>query len=172
MEVKQIVFPVDLTGSSYRIASWVRSFADQFDAELHLVYVVESLEGYSTFLVPHMSLQLMEPEIMALAKRHLEEFAEKYFQDRQGVKCAVLEGNPSEQIQKYISSEGIDMVIVATYDRPRVERAIFGDMAEQIARTSPVPVMVINPFMEEKRKSHMNNVSTRSRSSKPDHLWT
>ncbi len=150
MEVRKVVFPVDLAGSSYRIAPRVRSVVDQFDAELHLVYVLETLEGYSTFFVPHRSLDLMEMEGMALAKRHLGAFAEKYFEDRPKVKLVVLHGNPVEQIRKYIESEGIDMVIVASHDPPRLERAIFGDIAEQIARTSPVPLMVVNPFVEEK----------------------
>ena len=50
MEVKKIVFPVNLAGSSYRIAPSARFLADQFDAELHIIYVMESLEGFSTFL--------------------------------------------------------------------------------------------------------------------------
>jgi len=151
MGLKKIVFPVDLAGSSYRIASQVRSIVDQFDAELHLVYVLETLERYSTFFVPHRSLDLMEMEGIALAQRHLEEFSEKYFEDRPKVKLAVLRGNPGEQIRRYVESEGIDMIIVASHDRPRLERAIFGDIAEQVARISPVPVMVINPFVEDER---------------------
>ncbi len=162
MQVKKIVFPVDLTGSSYRIASWVCFLADRFEAELHIVYVVDTLEGNSTFFIPHQSLDLMEPEIMTLAEQQLEQFAEKYFEGRRGVKCAVMEGNPNEQIQNYIRSEKIDMVIVATDDQSRIERAIFGDMAEQIARTSPIPVIVINPFVEEKGRAGLRDVSTRS----------
>jgi len=152
MEIRKIVFPVDLAGSSYRIASQVRSVVDRFDAELHLVYVLETLEAYSTFFVPHRSLDLMEREGMALAQRHLEEFAEEYFEDRPKVKLSVLLGNPVAQIRQYIESEGIDIIIVASHDRPRLERAIFGDVAEQISRDSPVPVMVINPFVEEKMR--------------------
>ncbi len=150
MEVRKVVFPVDLAGSSHRIASRVRSIADQFDAEIHLVYVLETLDGYNTFFVPHRSLDLMETEGNVLAKRHLEEFAEKYFEDHPKVKLVVLRGKPVEQILKYAESECIDMIVVATHDRLPLERAIFGDVAEQLARTSSVPVTVINPFIEEK----------------------
>jgi nucleotide-binding universal stress UspA family protein len=149
MSVRKVVFQVDLAGSSHRIAYRVRSIIDQMDAELHLVTVVESLKGYSTFFVPHRSLDLMEMEGEALVKRHLEEFAEKYFEDLPGVKFAVLRGDPVKQIRTYIESEHIDMVIVATHDKPPLERAIFGDVEERIARNSPVPVTVINPFVEE-----------------------
>ncbi len=158
MEVRKVLFPVDLAGSSYRIASRARSIADRFGAELHLVYVLEALDGYSTFFVPHLSLDLMETEGMALAERHLEEFAEKYFEDRPRVKLAVFRGDPVEQIRKYVESEKIDMVIVATHNRLPLERAIFGDTAKHIARSSPVPVMVINPSIDE----HMEQMTVES----------
>ena len=152
MSVKKVVFPVDLAGSSYRIAPRVRSMAEELNAELHLVLVVETFKGYDTFFIPHRSIDLMETENFALAKRDLEEFADKYFEDFPGVRLVVLHGKPAEQIRKYIVSEGIDMVIVAAYDRSFFERRIFGDVANRIARTSPVPVEVINPF--ETGKTH------------------
>ncbi|HYA39804.1 MAG TPA: universal stress protein [Syntrophobacteraceae bacterium] len=144
MDARKVVFPVDLAGSSYRIAPRVRSIVDELDAELHVITVVESLKGYSTFFVPHRSLDLMETESTALAKRRLEEFVEKYFEDRPKVKIAVLCGDPAEQIRTYIESEAVDMVIIATHDKLLLERAIYGDVAGRIARTSPVPVTVIN----------------------------
>ena len=117
MEIKKILFPIDLAGSSYRIVPQVRSIADQFDAELHLLFVVGTLERYHTFYVPHPSLDIMEKEGLKHAQRQLEEFAEKYFEDRPKVKTVVLRGDPVEQIRKYIESEGIDKVVVA-YRRP------------------------------------------------------
>lgn len=145
MEASKVLFAVDLAGSSHRITSRVRSLIDVLDAELHLVYVVEKLEGYSSFFIPHRSLNLMETEGMMLALRHLEEFSEKYFEGRAKVKRVVLRGNPVEQILKYIESEGIDMVIVGAHIRSRLERAIFGDVGSEIVRSSPVPVSVMNP---------------------------
>ena len=172
MEVKKIVFPVNLAGSSYRIASSVRFLAERFNAELHIIYVMESLKGYSTFFIPHRSLDLIEPEAVALAERHLQEFAEKYFEDYPRVKCVAMYGDPVGEIQKYVEAEEIDMLVVATHDRRPLQRAIFGDVAEKIARTSLVPVVVINPFNREKRKSDMKKALTRSRSSKPSRLQT
>ncbi len=149
METKKVLFPVDLAGSSYRIVPQVRSIVDQFDAELHLLFVVGTLERYHTFYVPHASLDIMEKEGLKHAQRQLEEFAEKYFEDRPKVKTLVLHGNPVEQIRKYIESAGIDMVVVASVGRHGLERAIFGDIAEEIIRTSPVPVTTVNPYVTE-----------------------
>lgn len=150
MEISKIIFPVDLAGSSYRIAPKVRSIAEKYGAELHLVYVGETLEGFDTFFVPHRSLDLMEREARTLAQRHLEDFAEKYFEDLPKVKKVVLSGDPVEQIRKYIESERIDMVVLAYHDQLLLERAIFGDIVQQIVRSSTVPVTLINPFVEER----------------------
>ncbi len=146
MSVKKVIFPVDLAGSSHRIASRVRSVVESLDAELHLVLAVDIFKGYDTFFIPHRSLDLMEREDRALAERDLEEFAEKYFQDVPRVKRVVLHGNPVEQIRDYIASQDADMVIVAAYHLPFFERTLFGDMAGKIVKTSPIPVTVINPF--------------------------
>jgi nucleotide-binding universal stress UspA family protein len=144
--VKRILFPVDLAGSSHRIVSRVLSLADQFDAELHLLFVVAPLGEYSTFYVPHPSLDLMEFENLKHAERELDEFAEKYFPDRMKLRKAVLSGDPLDQIRNYIASADIDMVIVTSHERHGLQRAIFGNTAEEIVRISPVPVTIINPY--------------------------
>jgi nucleotide-binding universal stress UspA family protein len=153
MEIKRILFPVDLGGSSYKIVSQVRSIVDKFDAELHLLFVVQSFEGYQGFYLPHPSLDILEKEGLKHAQRLLEDFAEEYFQDRPKVTTMILRGNPVEQIVKYIESAGIDMVVVATLDRRGLDRAIFGNIAELIVRASPVPVTTINVHSEGKEKA-------------------
>jgi len=147
--VRRILFPVDLAGASHRIVSQVRSLADQFGAELHLLFVIEPLGGYNTFYVPHPSLDLMELESIKHAKRELDEFIEKYFPDSPDVNRTVLSGDPTEQIRKYIDSADIDMVIVTSHERQGIQRAIFGNTAEEIVRISPVPVTIINPYNME-----------------------
>jgi nucleotide-binding universal stress UspA family protein len=148
--VKRILFPVDLAGSSHRVVPRVSFFADQFGAELHLLFVVSTLGEYGSLSIPHPSLDLMELENIKRAERELDEFAEKYFTDRPNIKKVVLSGDPLEQIQKYIDSAAIDMVIVTSHERHGIPRAIFGNTAEEIVKISPVPVTIINPYTVEK----------------------
>ncbi len=154
MEIKKVLFPVDLAGSSYRIVPQVRSIVDKHGAELHLLFVVTPLAGYHAFYVPHPSLDMLEKEGNKRARLELEEFAEKYFEDLPKVKKVVLRGDPVKQIRKYIESAGIDMVVVASLDRHGLERYIFGNIADKIMRTSPVPVTTINPYAGQKAKRH------------------
>ena len=75
---KKDVFPVNLAGSSYRMLLLLPCRAVQRRVAHYLCH--GSLKGYSTFFIPHRSLDLIEPEAV-LAERHLQEFAEKYFED-------------------------------------------------------------------------------------------
>ncbi len=154
MEIKRILFPVDLAGSSHKIVPQVTELADKFDAEIHLLFVVGTFEEYSTFFVPHPSIDLMEIEGVKRAEEKITEFAENYFQDNPRVVKVVLRGNPVEEIRKYIGSAGIDLVVVTAHDRRGLQRAIFGSIAEEIIRTSPVPVLSINPELAEARLPH------------------
>lgn len=149
MDVKRILFPVDLTDFSERIVPEAISVAEKFGAEVHLLAVVEPLEQFSTFYVPHPSLDLFEKEMVERAERKLLEFEDLSFVSYRNVKHAVLRGRPADEILKYIGSEKIDMVIMATHRRKGLERALLGSVADEVIRRSPVPVMTLNPSEHE-----------------------
>lgn len=58
----------------------------------------------------------------------------------------VMDGDPASQVIKYAEEHDIDLIITATHGRKGLEHAIFGSVAENIVRNSPVPVMTINPY--------------------------
>lgn len=151
MEIRRILFPVDLTGFSSRVVPEVLFMAKKFDAQVHLLFVVGTLEEYSTFFVPHPSLDLLEMQNMTLAEQKLDEFAEQYMGDYPLIKKVVLRGHPVSEMQKYVESAEIDMIIMASHGRHGLERALFGSVADEITRNSPVPVLCINPDAEKKK---------------------
>ena len=40
----------------------------------------------------------------------------------------------------------VDLVIMGTHGRKGMDKIIFGSVAERVVKTSPVPVMVVNPY--------------------------
>ena len=52
----------------------------------------------------------------------------------------------AEKIIEYIEDQKIDLVIMGTHGRKGMDKIIFGSVAERVVKTSPVPVMVVNPF--------------------------
>jgi nucleotide-binding universal stress UspA family protein len=49
-------------------------------------------------------------------------------------------------ILNVIENEDVDLVIVGTHGRKGLEHTVFGSVAENVVRRSPVPVLTINPY--------------------------
>jgi nucleotide-binding universal stress UspA family protein len=142
---KKILFPVDLSEVSPKIAPYVKEVASKFEAEVHLVFVARILQHFVSIYVPHPSVRNFEAEIVKGAERKLEEFVEEHFQ---GVspKAKVVLGDAAEEILNYVQSEGIDLVIMGTHGRKGLEKIVFGSVAERVVKKSPVPVLTVNPY--------------------------
>jgi nucleotide-binding universal stress UspA family protein len=150
MDIKKILYPVDLTGFSFRIVQQVISLAEKHGAEIHLITVVDANEGFGSFYVPHPSLDLFESQDYERAHRKLCEFELEHLANVRNVTRRVLEGRRTDQILKYIDSAGIDLVIMASHRRSGLEKALLGSVADEVIKRSPVPVMTINPAEREK----------------------
>jgi nucleotide-binding universal stress UspA family protein len=145
-EFKKILFPVDLSESSARIVPFVQSMAARYEARLHLIFVARVFDYFTSMYVPHPSVSQFEKEVIEGAEKRLYEFADEFFKDTAATKTKVMAGDPSEEILKYIGDNAIDLVIMGTHGRKGLDRVIFGSVAERVVKTSPVPVMVVNPF--------------------------
>lgn len=62
-----------------------------------------------------------------------------------GVQVAteVVEGQPVEALQEYITDIGADLVAMGTRGRTTVERHLLGSVTQRIVRSSPVPVLTV-----------------------------
>ena len=145
-EFKKILFPVDLSESSPKIVPFVTTMAQKFDSEIHLLFVARVFEYFSGIYVPNPSINRFESEIVEGAEKRLDEFTEENFKNLPGTKATVASGDISEEILKYIQSKEIDLLIMGTHGRKGLEKIVFGSIAERVAKTSPVPVLLVNPY--------------------------
>ncbi len=145
-EFKKILFPVDLSESSPKLVPYVTTMAEKFGAEIHLLFVARVFQYFSGIYVPHPSISKFEDEIVEGAKKRLKEFTEEYFSDFPETKAEVVPGDISEEILKYTGSKGIDLLILGTHGRKGLEKVVFGSVAERVAKASPVPVLLVNPY--------------------------
>jgi len=83
----------------------------------------------------------------------LYELLDEHFIEFPHTKTAVVAGDASEEILNYIEAQRIDLVIMATHGRKGMDKIIFGSVAERVVKNSPVPVMVVNPYKMEGKKS-------------------
>ena len=89
--------------------------------------------------------QVVENELIAGAEKRLYEFVDEHFSEYANTKTVVVAGDASEEIINYIEEHHIDLVIMGTHGRKGMDKVLFGSVAERVLKTSPVPVMVVNP---------------------------
>ncbi len=145
VKFKKILFPVDMSASSLKIVPYVKMIAELFESDIHLLYIARSMEHLSVVQIELHTLYSFQSEVVEKAKTSLEKYKEKHFGNRTNIKSTVRRGYPSEEILEYVSKEKIDLIIMGTHGRKGLDKVIFGSVAEQVVKTSPVPVLVVNP---------------------------
>lgn len=151
---KKILFPVDLSHISPKIAPYVSELAKMFEAKVHLLFVARVFEHLTSTHLPNLTIDNLETEIAREAEKKLQEFMDTYFKS-DSCKAKVVSGNPAEEILIYAELEKIDLIIMGTHGRKRIEPILFGSVADRIVKNSPVPVLTIDPYgRSEGREPH------------------
>ena len=142
---QNILFPVDLSESASKLSPYIKYIAEKFHARMHLLCVVQDLENYESFFVPHPSLEIFAEELKTGASKKLDHFLREYMPDIPDVEYDVVLGDPAEEIVKYANEHDIDMIVMGTHGRKGLDRLVFGSVAEKVVKMSPVPVLTLNP---------------------------
>ncbi|MDF3018430.1 MAG: UspA domain protein [Thermomicrobiales bacterium] len=77
------------------------------------------------------------------AEADLEEAAALLSASGVTVEQMVAAGEPDEEIVAAVARRGVQMIAMASHGRGAVGRAIFGSVADRVARTATVPVLIL-----------------------------
>jgi nucleotide-binding universal stress UspA family protein len=143
--VSKILFPIDFSASAQKLVPAVKTMAEKFDADVHLLFVARVLQYFTSIHVPHPSVDQFEQKVIEGAQKKLAEFKEENFGGWTKLIATVRSGDISEEILNYISDNGIDLLIIGTHGRKGLDRIVFGSVAERVMKGAAVPVLLINP---------------------------
>ena len=144
--IKKILFPLDLTENSSKVLPYVLSISEKYNSLVYLLHVVQDLNKWGKLYVPHPSMDKFQNEAIEGAKKAMDKICEKELQSCPNFQKRVVSGDAVDEILKVIESEGIDLLIMGTHGRKGLEHVIFGSVAENVVKKSPVPVLTINPY--------------------------
>jgi nucleotide-binding universal stress UspA family protein len=147
LEIKRILFPVDLTENSSRILPYVLSVSEKYDGMIYLLHVVEDLTKWGGgSYVPHIPFDQYQEDALKGAGKALDRVCEEQLQSCPNFQKIIVSGDPAQEILKTIETEGIDLVIMGTHGRKGLEHVFFGSVAENVVKKSSAPVLTINPY--------------------------
>lgn len=160
----KILFPVDFSPLSAKTAGFVREIAKHYNAEVHLLHIVDSTvpaawqlaaiqpEAAAGFWID-VGLRAQSPAQAWLdhkdqAMQQLREFIPEYWESLR-VYSKVLEGEPSAQILSYSRENAIDLIMMPTHGLGRFRRFLLGSVAAKVLNDADCHVWTDAHFAED-----------------------
>jgi nucleotide-binding universal stress UspA family protein len=142
-EWKKVCCAVDFAEPSRAAMGQAADLARRLGAELTLVHVIAPPpEAASDVLVSSRGLARMEADEREAMLTRWRGDVER--QVGRSVSARVLWGNPKEELVRHAREERCDLLVLGTHGRTGMSRLVLGSVAEQVARRSPCPVLVVH----------------------------
>ena len=149
IQIKRILVPTDFSESADHALTYGVSFAREYEAELILVHVVETLTvGYASDLFPVPMAEVFD-EISGYAKTEIGKHAAAVREKGIAVREMVMQGKPSAEITRIAKDEGVDIIVLGTHGKGMLDQALFGSTAERVIRKAPCPVLTCQLHQHE-----------------------
>ena len=139
INIKNILYATDFSSHSNQAYFHAVALAEGHGARLTILHVCASRpvvlgEG----MLPATGAENQDIEYW---KRQLEQI--RPVNDGIQVCHVILEGSPAEEIIRYATDQGIDLIVMGTHGRTGLERLLMGSVAEQVVRGAPCSVLVV-----------------------------
>jgi nucleotide-binding universal stress UspA family protein len=138
MNCLKILFTVDLSELSMKIAPHVAKISNGLKAETHVLFVASNLKENHSRVEPGSGYLNANAGALKEAQRYLRRCIESGFV-KSRCKAAVSYGDPAEEILKYALKENIDIIVVGS-ERPVAGHPPHGKMVQRVIRESTADV--------------------------------
>lgn len=144
IKMKAILHPTDFSETSKHALKYAVSFAEQYEAKLYILHVIEEITGamYFDMLQTPPLAQLMT-EIEAQAKTALENLLTPEMKEKVRFELLIRRGVPFLETVKAAAELQCDLIVCGTHGRTGLKHALFGSVAEKIVRKAPCPVLSV-----------------------------
>jgi len=142
-EINKVLVPIDFSDYSKIALKYAIDFAQKFNAEMFLVYVVEPVIYPPDFSMGQIAIPSVNTEWDIKAKEELDKLADSEIPDGVKVKTTIKTGKPFLEIIETASEEDVDLIIIATHGHSGMEHILFGSTAEKVVRKAPCPVLTL-----------------------------
>jgi nucleotide-binding universal stress UspA family protein len=144
--VTRILAATDFSPTADRAMEYALSMAQSWNAELHVLHVVEWYPGMDP---DHAVNRMYLTERRQEADRQFQRIKEKFSIIGRTVQPQTVVGVPSEQIEHIARALSADLIVLGTQGRTGLEHILFGSTAERIVRSAPCPVVTVRTYSKD-----------------------
>jgi nucleotide-binding universal stress UspA family protein len=163
LKIKKILVPTDFNEESIAGIKYAVSLAREHGAKVIALHVIDKRVVPVTNLMPADEALFIETNWFSTeqenrhlvgsaierGQRRLFDFLEREFGPElpRSVTLVARVGDVAEEIVDVASSEGCDLIVMASKGKGWLTRTVAGSMSEAVAREAPCPVITIQPEM-------------------------
>jgi nucleotide-binding universal stress UspA family protein len=140
---ERVLIPLDGSELAEAILPFAEWVAGPLDAEVVLLSVVEPISAVAGLAAGG----VVGPDALLLrqleAKKYLGEVARRLEAKGMRVRTLLGLGMPAGEIAEVAKAEKADLIAMTTHGRSGLRRAVFGSVAEEVLRSTGVPVLMI-----------------------------
>jgi len=145
LRFSKILVGCDFSPAANAALEYGVSLAQEFEAELHLIHVLEP-QVYSDFLATTLDdVQGETGDIKEKLDQRLTDLITPEAMNWCRIKTAVIEGRPFEAITDYAGENGIDLVVLGVRGHGVVETLFLGSTTDRVVRKAQCPVLSVSP---------------------------
>ena len=146
----RLLLPIDTGAGSERAIEHALDAAERYDAELHVLYIVDTdtYTSYSGDEYVH-EFEGLESALEQAGEEAIEEVLETAEATAVETESAIKHGVPHEKILEYAESADIGLMVIGSKNRSGEYRRLLGSVAERVTRMAERPVTVVKTPVEE-----------------------
>jgi nucleotide-binding universal stress UspA family protein len=141
--LNKILVPVDFSDFSTKALDYALAFADQFDAQIILLHVVEPAVYPESSMLVATALDDLNNDLTKVAQQKLNELKRERIGDRVSSELLVRLGRAFSEIVAAASELDVDLIILATHGYTGLKHVLLGSTAERVVRHAPCPVLTV-----------------------------
>lgn len=178
MRAPVVLVPLDGSPASECALPWAAAFAEALGGKLHLVHAQRGLPPATGDTSARDRLRL-DLALRRASRDYLRRTAAATATAR-GLKVtsALLREPAARAIAEAVQSAGADLVVMTTHGRGGLTRFWLGSVADQVARSLPVPLVLLRPADDARpaetvavRRSWFRSMDLRSRNPLSPARW-
>lgn len=153
MEIKKILWPTDLSNNAARALPYVTSLSEKYEAEVHLLYVVEDARQFDHIYgdANPAFLKEFQERVIREGNKYLERVCQESLSHCPAYYKHIIVGDPANEILKAVEDLQINIIVMATHGHGNeissgIMHFPYGSVSEKVIKNSPVPVLAVNPF--------------------------
>lgn len=139
---RQLLVPVDFSEYADVLIEAAVTFAEHYNAHLHLLHVIEPMP-LSKAAREELTISELVTDVRERAEQRLDRMRSQMSTSEGAVTMHMVEGDAVDEIIRAADRERADLIIIAKRGESGAKSPLLGSVTERVVRRAPHPVLVI-----------------------------